>query len=656
MRKSTSSLSEVSRGQLSGQTPYQYRLYLLSKSNVTNAKEDIVAQDIKAFCLRNLRRDDAIKVLYERGKEKHIEFDLSSLPSSRISKGDLVQLARHLNFEDTLMYVALPKLHVEDSIQDSDHAHYDSNSLGDSLGRTDVNVIFQWLWDNGVRRIFKVIVIDDGNDGDVPHSNQAIEDALVQFKIETWDWKKIDICSNTIVLAAGEHVRVIYLYSSGNSAVLRSWSCEAGLVKLKLLEKVHLVIRRGLETEIRRNQDVEDFQTAFQENWKKLYPRKEIPEMTIIMDDKPKSYALGFRINKIPEQKQEWLSRMDMFASFISTIDLEKEKDKRNQERVQAGLDGASEDEKPKAIEDIKVAVIDDGIDGFGNDLSGSIAHGVSFCRSSDSENLIRTYYVSSGGHGTKMARLIRRICPTVKLYVARLEEYRSSGKRFITARSATEAVNWAVTNGVHIISMSWSIEGTEEQQDIKELKKAIEAAKRANITMFCAFSDQGTNSSEKTFPGYWASECMTIGAATAMGDASTLVDQNRVSFLFPGEQIVIDSKEPDPSSLSSPPKAENGSSISTALAAGTAALLLFITQLVNPQFFEKLREPARMKRAFKKFCPEANQKYFKAQDHFSKSFETDPSWTWEIEGKEKVTILVNNLMTQAEQQSDTYW
>jgi subtilisin family serine protease len=132
---------------------------------------------------------------------------------------------------------------------------------------------------------------------------------------------------------------------------------------------------------------------------------------------------------------------MDIFATFVSDIDLKIERDRRDQERAQAQLEGASNDQMPKQLEDVRVAVIDDGIDGFENDLSGSIAHGVSFCRSSDSENLIRTYYVSSGGHGTMMARLIRRMCPRVKLYVARLEEYRSSsgGKRFITARSAKD-------------------------------------------------------------------------------------------------------------------------------------------------------------------------------------------------------------------------
>lgn len=334
---------------------------------------------------------------------------------------------------------------------------------------------------------------------------------------------------------------------------------------------------------------------------------------------------------------------MDTFASFITSIDVDEEKMKRMQERAEADRMRVSEAEKPKLIEDIRVALIDDGIDGFESKLSQNIAHGVSFCRPSDTEDLMRTYYVSSGGHGTMMARLIRRMCPRVKLYVARLEDEKSSsGKRFITARSARQAIDWAITNEVHIISMSWTIESTESDHDIQELKKSIDAAKKANITMLCAFSDQGNNAPENTFPGFWKNECWTIGAATSRGDASTLVDKNRVDFLFPGEQIIVD---PEASALtSSSPKPENGSSISTALAAGTAALLLFITQLVEPAFYTKLREPDRLKKAFEDLCAKetGNPKYFAAQN-FNLKF-ADADWNWENEGRKQVGFLVESL------------
>ena len=89
---------------------------------------------------------------------------------------------------------------------------------------------------------------------------------------------------------------------------------------------------------------------------------------------------------------------------------------------------------------DIKVAVIDDGFDGFQEDYTDNVVAGVSFCRYSDTDSLMNAYYVPSGSHGTMMASLICRVCPHVKLYVARLDEYKTSiGKRHITARSAAD-------------------------------------------------------------------------------------------------------------------------------------------------------------------------------------------------------------------------
>ena len=110
---------------------------------------------------------------------------------------------------------------------------------------------------------------------------------------------------------------------------------------------------------------------------------------------------------------------------------------------------------------------------------------------------------------------------------------------------------------------------------------------------------------------------------------------------MFSGEQIVIDHNTLTLPSSSKSMRTENGSSISTALAAGTAALLLFITQLVNPDFYKKLQEPKRMRKAFEKFCPVTNPKYFKAQDYFDKRFR-DLNWDWQMDGRSKVENLVN--------------
>lgn len=189
---------------------------------------------------------------------------------------------------------------------------------------------------------------------------------------------------------------------------------------------------------------------------------------------------------------------------------------------------------------------------------------------------------------------------------------------------------------------MSWTIEGDMNDQKMKNLKAAIDLAKANNIIMMCAFSDQGFNAPpENTFPIAWVDCCCRIGAATPNGNASTLVPKSQVDYLFPGENIVIDAVlTPSNQSL----KAESGSSISTALASGTAAMLLLITQMINPTLYEKMKNPITMKKALGKLCSDHNPQYLDAT-RFSLEFK---EWIWEEsksgKGWEEVKLLVEQL------------
>ena len=118
--------------------------------------------------------------------------------------------------------------------------------------------------------------------------------------------------------------------------------------------------------------------------------------------------------------RQLWLQHMDSVAEYLVNIPQEVETPTR-------------------------VAVIDDGFDGFQEDYTENVVSGVSFCRYSDTHSLMNAYYVPSGRHGTVMASLICRVYPLAKLYIARLDEFRTSGgKRCITAQSAAEVrENW---------------------------------------------------------------------------------------------------------------------------------------------------------------------------------------------------------------------
>jgi hypothetical protein len=68
---------------------------------------------------------------------------------------------------------------------------------------------------------------------------------------------------------------------------------------------------------------------------------------------------------------------------------------------------------------DIKVAIIDDGIDAENGRLR--IASGMTF---SSLDSNIGEFFVGGKGQGNLLATVISSICPTAKLYIARVEHY----------------------------------------------------------------------------------------------------------------------------------------------------------------------------------------------------------------------------------------
>lgn len=66
--------------------------------------------------------------------------------------------------------------------------------------------------------------------------------ALKDLDIETLNWKKLDLCRDVLVNTV-TNVKVLYLYSSANNDVLRSWSATDGLAELPevVIAPVHSV-------------------------------------------------------------------------------------------------------------------------------------------------------------------------------------------------------------------------------------------------------------------------------------------------------------------------------------------------------------------------------------------------------------------------------
>jgi hypothetical protein len=159
-----------------------------------------------------------------------------------------------MQFESVLEFVKLPywKPQSLDEKQSTSLGHGSQNAhtskatmMNVREGESDLREngpyrhIFRLLWENGVHKIFTIEIDDDGEE---PHTNAAIREALRgrcdngtyerDFGIEVWKWMKFDICSETIFKAA-PGVKELHLFSSANTAVLRGWASESGLSKLQ---------------------------------------------------------------------------------------------------------------------------------------------------------------------------------------------------------------------------------------------------------------------------------------------------------------------------------------------------------------------------------------------------------------------------------------
>ncbi|ETS78061.1 hypothetical protein PFICI_10123 [Pestalotiopsis fici W106-1] len=586
-------------------TPKRRRQF--AKAEPTTASISAIGQYLKEYCLRTRRHDKAVELLYGLRQDKQIYFDLFDLngASHNWTRTGFVEGLRHLVFEDVLQYVALPQLNVEEEIPMPNRKTGQRPPKPDGNGRVDLKTLFTWLKDiKKVKAIFKVIV-DDLNEP--AHRDEAIESCFEGIKgIETWDWRKFDI-SPEVIQKVAPHVKVVHLYWSGNNATLRAWSEERGIRRLEKLEVVHLHGKQGLESKSRMKRSIKEFKSDVETNTQIRVEDKEI------QSEAAKNAGSDTDAVKNVHERHKWVTTMEEFAEFLQNAE-------------------ANADPRLELLRPVKVALIDDGVDINDPTIRTKVFDGRSFCHRDEEENLNQPYYVSGGGHGTAMASYICKICPNVQLYVLRLEEKASiePGRRNITADSAEKAVTAAIGEGVDIISMSWTINRTSDNHgSIEKLEKAIAKAAQKNILMFCAATDQGPVK-DTSYPAATAltKNIFKIGAAEASGQAMTwLGDPNLVDFIFPGHQVIKERSD-DPSVRIYTALA--GSSVSTALASGLAAVMLYCVQLSamassqgrsTPDLsrYMSLKNHQSMKKAFLQIgtTPESKNKFITVWERF---------------------------------------
>jgi len=207
------------------------------------------------------------------------------------------------------------------------------------------------------------------------------------------------------------------------------------------------------------------------------------------------------------------------------------------------------------------------------------------------------------------------------------------------------QAIDWAVDHHVDIISMSWTIERTEDNKTVlsEGLRRAIHRASSASILMFCSSDDQGKLSKDDVYPGHFP-DTFKIGAAKASGREAEWTDKNS-DYTFPGEDLPVDL----PCHLrSNTNNLASGSSLATALASGMAALLLYCFQICddsgNPErALQTARIHDNMDRAFRRMTNKNKQpRYIRAWEHLKPEFKDLPDEDG-IEGLKKVMAELFN-------------
>jgi hypothetical protein len=182
------------------------------------------------------------------------------------------------------------------------------------------------------------------------------------------------------------------------------------------------------------------------------------------------------------------------------------------------------------------------------------------------------------------------------------------------------QAITWAVQQGVDIISMSWSIRSKEP---LNLLINALNKASSEKIISFCASIDEGAAAIDNTYPGK-VEACIKIGASTGTGSKLSWVSERESDFLLPGEALHHGSDIH---------AGTFGSSVSTAIAAGLAGVLLYCDRLIDlkepsaaqkynkndpERPLDKLRNTGSIRAAFKKLSSGTElNKFPQVWDHF---------------------------------------
>ncbi|KAM0227912.1 hypothetical protein ACHAPO_011119 [Fusarium lateritium] len=494
-------------------------------------------------------------------------FRVSEFVDSMISQAD----NDLVTYEQTLRYVEFPPL---DMLPEAREAFKDDCPL--QFQHTEIFKILKWLRDK--KKVQTIIKLKASDRLVNCHDQRLMAKGVELFNVKVLDWKVLDLCLDIFDEKSQETITDLCLYSSGNRAVISHWFSPSGFKLFKNLKtlKIYLIMetctnahRNAVYRELIGKIDTNDEPPVISVDRICWYPKQKLADLSKIAEridphlgrwlvNLKSKYEgdMGFKRTKVAILDNGVLS----ISPKSSTADAARGSSKTSQQ-----FTWEINDDK-KVNTQHAIPANDAGNVDITSSLFSRIKDGCSFVEGRSSHS---PWHLACHPHGTQMANIICAIDPLCDIYVARVAEDAFG----ITAKRVEKAIAWAISKDVDIISMSFTI---GEMGNIPEL---LNKASQKGIVMTCSTHDEGAKT-QNAYPAGLKSDdrsLFVLVACDEYGRPIREIESDKFHYLIRGQKMAAGTipflKSND---------TVDGSSVSTALAAGLCSLTLTCDRLQN--------------------------------------------------------------------------
>ncbi|KAK4081591.1 uncharacterized protein Triagg1_2332 [Trichoderma aggressivum f. europaeum] len=552
---------------------YEYPIQHLKKLGETpnadgkgeeyNAIRDLLVHAMirsQNFGLQKIR--ETLKNSNVEAKEMSVQFPQFKSDAKNQSCTDYVQVlkgmdAEFFQYEKLLKYVSFPDLSGQAPFMGIEDLKQDHREVKD---------VFDWLKKRGVEEVMSLTVEDHLH---CPHRDEDVAKCVNNFRVGVLKWKKRDIYLTNLRKDAIEE---LHLWSSGNQSVHDQWLGQIPKFKQDVLSPRRISeVSKQLEEDLNKLQGEPGYPwIAYEEEASvdrdgdfktqpQTKPRIKVSQIQWLQQRENIIYRSLDNISSdlVGPQLAEFVKKFSRY--YMENQETKKTKvalidsgvvvvggvrdDHHHEGKEEAEGKGEKERKKGKSS---------------GSVLAQRIVEGISLVGRDNEE---QPWWHATEPHGTQMATLICSINPFCDLYVVKVAESNASG---VTGPNVAKAIDWARGKGVDVISLS--LVAFSDPGNV--MARAIKSAIADDIVITCSTADEGSVATRSVSDK--SGDVLSIAACDKWGNLLPQSQKTGFNYQFIGHNVHV-GQVPYLESAES----IEGSSVSTAVAAGMASLIL---------------------------------------------------------------------------------